>query len=458
MTQDDSPSLSRRSILKGVGTATGVSALSGCLGGNGGGGGDSGNGSNGGNNNGVPEILFWIGSAQEGSPDGKFRDWYHSTFEENHDAELTISTFEYEDRRQKFLTAGRQGEPDYIEGVLSHISEYQKADLLEPVTERAQNLDHWDGFIEGAKDAVSYDGEIWGLPATGNGRALLYRNDIFEELGLEPPETAEEFHQAGRTINEEMDDIWAYHNCTQQGSVRAFQEWMSHVYQHEDNLYALNDGSWELVPNAETLGTIFNNWYAEVYASDNPIGNPDSLGTGWQVNDYGYLNGDYAMIECGPWITNMVSDDEIDDSDAATERMKENTTVTHLPHAESASKGTYLEVKALMINRHSSNIDFAWEAATLRSSLEAFEKMKEVGISLATPMHSEISTSIENENLAGFGDVIETARPLAKIQWGSVRTAFYEEMQPVAYGEKDPMTAGEDLHQKLDDLTSELTA
>ncbi|WP_225333560.1 sugar ABC transporter substrate-binding protein [Halomicrobium urmianum] len=434
-----------------------MTALSGCLGGNGGGG-DGGNSTGGdGNSGNVPEILFWIGSADPESPGGKFRDWYHSSFEENHDAKLTISTFSYMDRRQKFLTGGRQGEPDYIEGVLSHISEFQKAGLLEPLTEQAKNLDYWDGFIEGAKDAVTYDGEVWGLPSTGNGRALVYRNDVFEELGLEPPETVEEFHQAGRTINEEMDDMWAFHNCTKEGSVRAFQEWISHVYQHEDNLYQVKDGSWELVPSAETLGTIFKNWYAEVYASDDPVGNPDSLGTGWQVNDYGYLNGDYAMIECGPWVLEMVSDDEIDDSDAAKKRIQENTTIKHLPHAENASRGTYLEVKSLMVNKHSSNTEMAFQAAEHRTNLEAFEKMKENGMNLATPMHTEISTTIENDNLAAFGDVIETARPLAKIKWGSVRTAFYEEMQAVAYGDKDPMTAGEDFHQKLDDITSDLS-
>ena len=471
MTIDDGKRLSRRRVLRGVGGAAGAAglgSLAGCVNGTGAGDGGSGTGAAGGSGNssggsggggGTAEVLFWIGSVNEGSPDAKFREWYDSTYEENHpNAKLTISSFTYMDRRQKFLTGARQGNPDYIEGVLSHLSEFQKAGLLEPLTERAKGLDHWDGFTDGAKSAVTYKGEVWGIPSTGNGRALLYRNDIFEELGLKPPETVAEFHEAGRTINAERDDVRAFHNCTKQGSVRAFQEWMSHVYQHEDNLFALNGDSWELVPGAETLGTVFNNWYAEVYASDNPIGNPESLGTGWQVNDYGYLNGDYAMIECGPWILSMVSDDEIDNSDAAKTRINENTTVKHLPHASGANRGTYLEVKPMMVNKHSSNKELAWEGVKHRTSLEAFRKMKEVGLSLATPMHSEISTTLDNENLAAFEDVIQTGRPLAKIQWGPVRTAFYEEMQQVAYGKKDPMAAGETLHEKLTEITSDLSA
>lgn len=461
---DDGQRLDRRTILKGVGGAAstaGLSALAGCVGGTGAGSqddtgtGDSGSGTGTG---GTGDVLYWSGSVEQGTPDSEYRDWYHSTYEENNpDAELTISGFTYPDRRQKFLTGARQGNPDYLEGVLSHLSEFQKADLLEPLTERVEGLDHWDGFTDGAKDAVTYDGEVWGVPITGNGRALLYRNDVFEELGLEPPETAEEFHAAGQTINEEKDDMWAFHNCTKDGGVRAFQEWMSHIYQHEDNLFTLNGDSWELVPAAETLGIVFDNWYAKVYTGDNPIANPDSLGTGWQVNDYGYLNGDYAMIECGPWILNMVSDDGVDNNDAASERMNENTTVKHLPHDGDANRGTYLEVKPMMINSHSPDKDLAWEGVKLGTSLESFRKRKEAGLSLATPLHTEISTTIDSENLAGFEDVIQTARPLAKIAWGSVRTAFFKEMQQVAYGEKEPMAAGESLHQKLTDVTSELT-
>lgn len=462
MRDNDESSVSRRRVLKRIGGTAGtvgIVSVAGCTG-SGSGGGDNGSGgTSAGGEGGTSDILFWFGSVQPESPDGQFQDWYQSTYEdENPNADLTISGLRYADRRQKFLTGGRQGEPDYIEGVLSHLTEFQKADLLEPLTDRAENLDHWDGFTDGAKEAVTYDGEVWGIPSTGNGRALLYRKDIFEELGLEPPETVEQFHEAGRTINEEKDDMWAFHNCTKDSSVRAFQEWISHVYQHEDNVFAQNDGSWELVPSAETLGTVFKNWYSEVYASDNPIANPDALGTGWQVNDYGYLNGDYAMIECGPWITNMVSGDGVDDSNAAKTRIQENTVVKHLPHADGANRGTFLEVKPMMVNAHSPDKELAWEGVKLRTSLEAFRKMKEVGLSLATPIHSEISSSLENENLAAFEDVIQTGRPLAKVAWGPVRSAFYEEMQPVAYGEKEPMAAGESFHSKLTDLTSDMRA
>ena len=280
---------------------------------------------------------------------------------------------------------------------------------------------------------------------------------MFEELGLKPPETAAEFQEVGRTTNEQKDGMTAFHNCTKDGSVRAFQEWMSHVYQHEKNLFTVENDSWTVVPSAETLGSIFTNWYYEVYAADSPLGNPDSLGTGWQVNDYGYLNGDYAMIECGPWILDMVTDEGVDDAEKAKTIVNENTTVKHLPHASGAGKGTYLEVKPVMANKRSPDTELAWEGVKQYIGLESFRKMKETGLNLATPMHTEISTTIDNENLAAFGEVIETGRPLAKIQWGPVRTAFYEEMQQVSYGEEEPMAAAESLHEKLTDVTGNLT-
>lgn len=454
MTDDDNPRSTRRDVLKGVGGATGslgIVSTAGCIGdgGSGGGGGGDGNG-------GTAELLFWTESF-DNPANADWEEWYRTTLQEEHSIELSVSASTYADRRQNFLTGARQGNPDFIEGILNHLTEFQQADLLAPLTDTAENLDFWDGFTEGARDAVTYQGEVWGLPWTGNGRALLYRHDVFDELGLEPPETVEEFHEAGRTINRERDDMVAFHNCTKEGSSRGFQEFMTHVYQHEDNLYTVDGDSWSVVPDAATLGTIFTNWYHEVWASDDPLANTEELGTGWQVNDYGYLNGDYAMIECGPWILDMPSEDAVEDQEAAEERLYENTTVTHLPHASDAERGTFLEVKPVMVNRHSSNVEQAKAGVELYCSPESFRTMKETGLNIATPLHTDISTTIERDNLSAFGEVMETGRPLAKVAWGPTRDALYPEIQSVSYGEKDPMTAGEDLHQALTEAAQDLT-
>jgi ABC-type glycerol-3-phosphate transport system substrate-binding protein len=468
--------LNRRTLVKSLGVGAGV-ALAGCTGGGGGSDrsleGDSGSGSGSGSDDsgsgsgsddggsgggGSGEtVLFWeYGFPNDDSPP-IWRDTFTEEFNSSSDASLEIGRFAYEDLRQKFLTGARTGDPDAIEGVLSHLTEYVKAGHLEPLDARAEDLDYLDGFVDSALDAMRYKGTLYGLPYQGNGRALIYRKDILEDLGQDVPTTAQEFQEVGRLINKEVDGVTAFHNCTKDGSVRAFQEWMSHVYQHTDQLYVPDGDSWSLNIGADALGQIFDNWYYQVWAADEPLANPDQLGTGWQVNDPGYLNGQFAFIECGTWLRGWTSGDNINDSDATQQLLDNDTGVAHLPVGEGGSKGTFLEVKPVMVNSHSEQLDAAWDVASTYASPSVMNAMAEdVPGNAMTPVHDDVESTISNENWAPFTDVFATGRALAKIGWGPVRQPFYKYMQEVSYGQMDPYEAGSEFHEELQSLESEL--
>jgi ABC-type glycerol-3-phosphate transport system substrate-binding protein len=458
---DSSPdSRRRRKIVKSLGLGATV-GLAGCVGdgdGGGGGGGDSLAGDDGGDDggNGDNPLLWDAGIPTDQADAQQAIEIIKEFFNERTGGELEITDFTYEDARQNFLTGARSGDPDSIEGVLSHLTEYVEAGHLEPITDRAEELNWFDGYVDSTVDAMKHEGELYALPYTGNGRAFVYRLDIFDELGQEPPETAEEFLEVGRLINNEM-DITPFHNCTKDGGVRGFQEWMSHVYQHTDNLYVKDGDSWTVNIDADLLGLIFDKFYYQVWAGNDPIADPDQRGTGWQVNDPEFLNGNIAMIECGPWIRNWDSGDEISDSDTTRTILDEKTGIAHLPLGEGGERGTYLEVKPVMVNGHSDQKDLGFEGAVSRTSPDVMNQMKEIEPGeYITPVHEDVETSLENENWEPFVDVFETGRALAKISWGPVRQEFYPLMQEVVYGETDPYEAGETLHSNLQDLESDL--
>ena len=54
----------------------------------------------------------------------------------------------------------------------------------------------YDNFYESAWIPYIYEGGIYAVPETQNFDMLFYRTDIFEELGLEPPDTWEDFYAA----------------------------------------------------------------------------------------------------------------------------------------------------------------------------------------------------------------------------------------------------------------------
>ncbi|WP_254272544.1 ABC transporter substrate-binding protein [Haloarcula marina] len=447
----------------GVGATAG---LAGCGGGDGGAademGGDGGSsgsdGSSGSSDGGSGSPpLFWNYAFPNDDSPPVWREAFIENATERLGQEPRMGRFSYEDLRQKYLTGARTGDPDAIEGVLSHLTEYVKAGHLEPLNDFAEGLDFYDGFVQSALDAVTYRGNLYGLPYNGNARALIYRLDILEELGQDVPETAAEFQEVGRMINSEYDDLWAYHNCTKDGSVRAFQEWMSHVYQHTDQLYVPDGESWSLNINADQLGQVFDNWYYQIYAADDPVGNPDQLGTGWQVNDPGYLNGEFAFIECGTWLRGWTTGDNINDSEATSQLLENNTSVAHLPYGEGGSQGTFLEVKPVMVNSHSDQKEAAKQIAAAFAEPDTLRAMGEDAKGNGmTPVHEDVESTITNENWQPFTDVFETGRALAKIGWGQVREPFYGYMQEVAYGETDPYEAGQQFHDELKNLESEL--
>jgi ABC-type glycerol-3-phosphate transport system substrate-binding protein len=111
-----------------------------------------------------------------------------------------------------------------------------------------------------------------------------------------------------------------------------------------------------------------------------------------------------------------------------------------------------------MVNSHSDNQEKAKEAIAAWTSPETLsEGMAEDSPGKAmTPVHEDVETTLENDDWKGFVDAFSTGRALQKVTWGPVRQEFYPRMQEVAWGEKDPFQAGEELHSNLQDIESEI--
>jgi multiple sugar transport system substrate-binding protein len=58
-----------------------------------------------------------------------------------------------------------------------------------------------DTFSEEALDLVSQDGVATGVPSDGWGQLLIYRRDLFEEAGLDAPQTLEDVRAAAEQLN-----------------------------------------------------------------------------------------------------------------------------------------------------------------------------------------------------------------------------------------------------------------
>ncbi|MEM4780423.1 MAG: extracellular solute-binding protein [Halalkalicoccus sp.] len=428
--------LSKRSFMRTAGAGA-VAGLAGCLGL--GGGDDEG-------------LSFWAAFWNE-DHHSEFQEWYAEEIEELTGQPPELTDYQYDDLQEQVITGGRTGTPDVIEGVIEHPADYVNGDLVEPLTDRMDELYFLDGYTDAALEAFEFQGEQWALPYVGNGRALVYRKDVLAEYGYEdgPPEEAAEFLELAHEIYEGEDGMSGFHFTTERGEVRQTQEFLSHVYQHVDGLFAEADGGWELQADADIFAGVLDMYY-ELYLGELQAVDTDARGAGWEQNDEGYTRGEHAMIQCGPWITMF------DDTEAQEEVLYENTGIAHLPYTEGGERSTYMEVKPVMLNAHSERLEEAWEALELFIRPETVDRYGQGNPGeVLTPVHEGIESTLDDADFEPFIEVFETGVPPAQIRWGSVRQPIYDAIENVLYEERTPEEAAEDLEGALRDLEGELT-
>ena len=197
--------LSRRTTVALAGAATSALLLAACSSGtdDGGGGGDA-----------EPidaeavadeggELLIWgWGNALEPMVDG-FTEAYP-----NVDIELVnVGTgIDHYTAVENAIQAG-SGIPDVIVMEYQAVSQFALNGTLADLS--GYGADQYsDTFTTGTWDAVQFDDGIYSMPMSSGPMALFYNQAVFDEHGIEVPETWEEFLEAGRALKEADPDAY----------------------------------------------------------------------------------------------------------------------------------------------------------------------------------------------------------------------------------------------------------
>lgn len=125
-------------------------------------------------------------------------DYYAEELNECNSVEnLTVNTqllasADAQEQVRLALSTGGDSPYDIVHFANSGVAEWGGAGWLLPLNDlideysEAYNL---EDIPEAAWDAVTIDGQIYGIPIVGNTLHFIYRTDIYEEMGLEVPET-----------------------------------------------------------------------------------------------------------------------------------------------------------------------------------------------------------------------------------------------------------------------------
>ena len=130
----------------------------------------------------------WVGAFDE----------INEAFEELTGAEVIIDSFGYDDTYQKEVLAGSSGSSEYDVVVLDSpwIGQFAESDFVDDLTpyiEEDADIVQFDDFVPAFQTVAEWNGEIVGIPFGAYFILQHYREDLYEEAGLEPATTIDEF-------------------------------------------------------------------------------------------------------------------------------------------------------------------------------------------------------------------------------------------------------------------------
>jgi multiple sugar transport system substrate-binding protein len=84
----------------------------------------------------------------------------------------------------------------------------------------------YSDFDPGRQKVATYDGKTWFAPLTGGGDLMVYRKDLLEAAGIQPPKTLDEYLAAVKKLNQPDKGIYGTALRGQRGSGANVWRWM----------------------------------------------------------------------------------------------------------------------------------------------------------------------------------------------------------------------------------------
>jgi N,N'-diacetylchitobiose transport system substrate-binding protein len=171
-------------------------ALTGC----GGGGTESGGGAD-------RTLTVWImeGTNPDATP---FFTELSSAFQQRTGAKLDVQFVQWASAHDKFVTAIAGGTtPDVAEIGTTWVAEFGDAGALVDLAPRVQEAGLSGSLVPGLVEAGTLGDSLYGMPWYAGVRSIVYRTDVFAELGLKPPTTWDELVAVGQRIKEARPDL-----------------------------------------------------------------------------------------------------------------------------------------------------------------------------------------------------------------------------------------------------------
>ncbi|MET9589407.1 extracellular solute-binding protein [Streptomyces sp. NPDC006516] len=156
-------------------------------------------------------LRVWLFQEVGNKPKEKVVDAAVADFEKSHEgAEVEIEYIPVDTRAQRIKAAFNdpKSAPDLIEYGNTDTAGYVKDGGLADISEEFAAWDEAKDTDPTAKQSVTVGGKVYGAPLFVGVRALYYRTDVFEDLGIEPPKSQDELISTAKKIHQKKPDLY----------------------------------------------------------------------------------------------------------------------------------------------------------------------------------------------------------------------------------------------------------
>ena len=294
-------------------------------------------------------------------------------------------------------------------------------------------------YVSSLVDAATLEDKVWGKPWYAGSRALIYRKDVLEKAGVEPPTTWEEMKTAAQAIKEKVPDIFpvAYTGLTE-------HMYLPTIWQAGGEIAVQEGDTWKSAldsPQAAQAIDYYASFYKDGFTPKDAIG--------WEEPDAqtAFANGDIAMLVAGGWTYQSIyrhrAGHEGQDRDRARARRPElQTAFAGGSHLVTFKESENSELATAFV-------DFMLKPAELNKFTSG------VGFLPGTTAGIEASGYLEDPVKKPFAEQLldHSAVYPPSPRWGALEGAniFDGEIQKVMQGEQSAQEAVKSLSAKMDE-------
>jgi arabinogalactan oligomer/maltooligosaccharide transport system substrate-binding protein len=347
---------------------------------------------------------------------------------------VEVTQIPFDGAQQAYDQQAAGGEaPDVFRAEIAWIADYADKGYLIDLTDQ---ISDWDDFLAGPLAYGQWQGGTYAVPQVTDALALLYNVSMFEDAGVEPPATMDDFVAAGETLQTELGLDNAFY-------MRGDAYWL------QPFLWAFGGGLLEVNEEGQVTEIQVNNSGSVAgleFLLDDVLGTIAPSDVDF-ANDYGnamtaFKDGQVAMIFNGPWSTaDVLSGAEFSDP--------ENLGVAVIPAGPDGAKGSPIGGHSYVLY---AGMDQAKQACAVEfvKYLSSAENQARLAteLNLLPTRHSayELPEVQESRLIADFGTVIEnaTARPVIP-EGGQIYTDFGPNFQAAWTGDKSAQQALDDV-------------